>query len=139
MATEKLKDWNEANQRYLMASLKMVQQELERTLPDGDVRKTPDVTTVNAEQELQAARENLPAPATLDVLADTLNLSSFERKIILTCAGVELDGGFGKLVNRLQGSASTMLPSFGMALSVFPDAHWSALAPNSPLRYWRII
>jgi len=139
MVTEKITDWNEANQRYLMASLKMVQQELEGSLRDGDIRKTPGAATVSAAQELQMARECLPAPATLDVLADTLNLSSFEKKIILTCAGVELDGTFGKLVNRLQGSASTMLPSFGMALSVFPDAHWSALAPNSPLRYWRII
>ncbi len=29
--------------------------------------------------------------------------------------------------------------TFGLALSAFPEAHWSALTPTSPLRRWRLL
>jgi AAA+ superfamily predicted ATPase len=127
---ENMNGWNAANQRYLMAALRQVQEELELAGPEeGRSERADDEGTMDDDG-------NSPA---LETLVNILGLSTFERKILLMCAGVELDGNFGKAISRLQGSASRLLPSFGMALAVFRDAHWSALAPNAPLRYWRIV
>src|ERR1035438_7106220 len=102
MAAKNINDWNDANQRYLMASLKLVQLELEQALPDGGkgaaIVGTHGNRSSQVEAEMEAALENLPMPSALDTLVDALNLSDFEKKIILSCAGVELDGNFGKLV-----------------------------------------
>ncbi len=67
-------------------------------------------------------------------------LSSFERRIVLLCAGMELDGGFGaNALGAAPGSGGNPWPSFGLALAAFPEAHWDALAHRAPLRHWRLI
>ena len=72
----------------------------------------------------------------LDLLCRTFGLSAFERDILLLCAGVELDAECASRVARIQqGGPAT--PS--LALAALPDAHWSALLPTGPLRYWRLI
>jgi hypothetical protein len=71
-----------------------------------------------------------------DFLRETFGLSQFENDILLMCAGIELDADCAAAVARVQGGAP---PSFGLALAVLPDAHWSALLPTAPLRFWRLI
>jgi hypothetical protein len=66
-------------------------------------------------------------------------LSAFERDVVLLAAGVELDGSFPGLCARALGDGARAHPTFGLALAVFPDAHWSALTPAAPLRYWRLV
>ncbi len=73
-----------------------------------------------------------PEPASepaiaLDAVCRCFGLSEFERRIVVMCAGPDLDGDFGEQ------------PTFGRALAAFPGAHWSALAPWGPLRYWRLV
>ena len=106
--------WHDANQRYLMARVALVRERMANA-PKG------------AEDEVTAAAGALPGPAALDTLCDAFRLSGFERDLLLLCAGVELDGG--------QADA----PTFSLALSSLPEAHWSALTPAGPLRYWRLI
>lgn len=148
MSSIDIKVWNEANQRYLMASLKIVQEDLElhrlnlehpnkQDKNQHDKKKQEKVSP--AQEELKKAADNLPAPAGIDTLAAVFGLSSFERSILLMCAGVELDSNFASLVTSLEGDAAKMLPSFSLALSAFKDAHWNALSPNAPLRYWRLL
>jgi hypothetical protein len=131
-------NWHTANQRYLVASLRQLQLELEayraRLDPAAASRQDPAVA-----QELEAATRGLPAPAALDQLVATFALSSFERKLLLLCAGVELDAQISALVAALHGNAALVRPSFSLALAAFPDAHWSALSPQAPLRYWRLV
>jgi AAA+ superfamily predicted ATPase len=143
MATTNIKDWNEANQRYLMAALRQVQDELE-AFNAGDVQDgrqsgsgegTDGYPAVDQEDQYVDPGHH----SALELLINIFGLSSFEQKILLMCAGVELDGNFSRLISRLHGSSNRSLPSFGMALAVFRDAHWSALAPSGPLRYWRMI
>jgi len=69
--------------------------------------------------------------ASLDRLCAAFDLSPFARDILLLCAGVELDG---EVATLCQGG-----PTFGLALATLPDAHWTALLPSAPLRYWRLI
>ncbi len=82
-----------------------------------------------------------PAPArpAFDVLCEAFQLSPFERDVLLLCAGVELDSEIAALVARLQNETQKIAPTFSLALATLPDAHWSALTPDAPLRHWRLI
>jgi ATPase family associated with various cellular activities (AAA) len=116
-------DWQEANQRYLVAALGRVCEALRRHLGEEDGG--------DAERELTEAAKALPAPAALDRVCASFGLSDFERDLLLLCAGVELDGAFAELCGGQ--------PTFGLALAALPGAHWSALSPDGPLRRWRLV
>jgi SpoVK/Ycf46/Vps4 family AAA+-type ATPase len=106
-------------------------------------------------------------PPALEILCTAFGLSPFERGIVLLCAGMELDpgeplplapsptrgGGTGDdatggvmLPPPHRGRAGEGVrggmmgsPTFSLALAVLPEPHWSALAPDAPLRRWRLI
>jgi hypothetical protein len=120
-------DWTTANQRLMVAELARLRHRLG---DDGDA-----VALTAAVSEARAA---MPAPAAIDVLAETFELSGFERDLLLLCAGAEMDG---KLAARLA-TASTAAHgrvSFGLALGALDDPHWSAITPVRPLRRWRLV
>ena len=117
--TQMTEDWAQANQRNLMAELGRLGRML---------RREPD-------EETSAAGSS----SALDTLSALFSLTSFERRIVLLCAGMELDGEFANSCAAAPGSGENPWPSFGLALAAFPDAHWDALANNAPLRRWRII
>ena len=71
----------------------------------------------------------------IDLIADRFTLSRFERDLLLLCASVELDADFAQACRAAAGGP----PSFGFALAALPGAHWSAITPVGPLRYWRLI
>jgi len=79
-----------------------------------------------------------PPPA-LETLCAVFGLSSFERSVLLLCAGMELDSTFPEVCAQAQGDPNRRFPTFSLALSRLPDSHWSALAPARPLRYWRLV
>jgi hypothetical protein len=82
-------------------------------------------------------QESLNPPSAIDQIAETFGLSTFERQLLLLCAGIKMDStlaaqcsealGFGR--NDRRGAIS-----FSLALAVLDDPHWSALAPSAPLR-----
>ena len=125
--------WHDANQRYLMAAVASVRAKVDRGAGREDA-----LGAETAQAAVAAAAAELPAPASLDRLTTTLGLSDFERDLLLLCAGVELNSAFA---DALAGSAGNgrPYPTFGLALSLLPEAHWSALSPGSPLRRWRLI
>src|SRR5262249_6940227 len=65
--------------------------------------------------------------------------SPFERKIVVMCAAMELEGSFGALCGLAQGDVSRPFPTFGLALASFQDSHWSATTPSAPLRRFGFI
>ena len=136
-------NWNMANQQYLMAAIRVIQAELETYQAVQHSNQNKEIINrlgvKEAEMLLDEARAILPTPSALETVVAVLRLSSFERKILLTCAGVELSADFASLVSGMQGNTSQALPSFSLAMAVFGDAHWSAVSPNNPLRYWRLI
>jgi AAA+ superfamily predicted ATPase len=121
-------DWQEANQRHLMAAVWEVRSKLAR-LVGQDAGPQP---------EDPPDFEGLPKPA-IDRLAEAFGLTDFERNIVLLCAGVELDSRFNRLLSQNKAVSGSGQPIFGLALSLFEDAHWSALTPSRPLRRWRLI
>lgn len=107
-------EWSEQNRLYLTAALGTVRARLEGgTAPEC------------------AAAGMRPAPA-IEALAELFGLSEFERQVLLLCAGVEFDSEFAAAV----GAGG---PTFSLALGKLEQPHWSALAAESPLRYWRLI
>ena len=72
----------------------------------------------------------------LDALAAGFGLSTFERSVLLLVAGPELVGEMGAEIVAAAGGSH---PSFGLALRVLPDAHWSAVSPTAPLRRWQLV
>ena len=124
--------WLAANQRALMAEVAAVRATL--LGPDG-----PGPSPAEARE--------IPAPdspaeqvdSSLDAVCACFSLSGFERRIVVLCAAVELDGHFSEVLASVQQDPARTYPTFGLALAAFPDAHWSALAPWAPLRYWRLI
>lgn len=141
MSSPETVNWYEANKRYLMSALALVRASLEsRNASPGDKSlQNKKVQNKEARKNLQEAASAMSAPPALDTLCAIFGLSSFERYILLLCAGVELDSTFGSLCAAEHGDPRRNYPTFSMALASLPEAHWSALSPSSPLRRWRLI
>lgn len=95
----------------------------------------PEPATARAEADTQSAAHR---PA-LELLAERLGLSAFERDTLLLCAAMELDTRIAGLCARAQQDASRPYPNFALAMSLFDHPSWDALSPERPLRFWRLI
>src|SRR5271169_185134 len=123
-------DAQQVNQDHLLAHLEAIKTYLSGHARSGAdaVARPPSAPAVLAEVSAELAR-----------LTDAFGLSAFERDTLLLCAGMELDGDVPALCAAAQGDQLRPYPTFSLVLAALPDAHWSALAPESPLRYWRLI
>ena len=129
----------EANQRYLLTALADLRTLLEQHI--AGIQNTPEAEEQRreAQQALQEAANLMPSPSTLETLCAVFGLSSFERDILLLCAGMEFDSRFLALCAAAQGDSTRTYPTFSLALAALPNPHWSALMPDAPLRHWRLI
>ncbi len=128
--------WHDANQRYLMAALAEVRQFLEPLTGSGHGAPQGGISAREVMEETAAVMASPPA---LEALCSTFHLSSFERKVVLTCAGVELDSDFAALVSTGRDGFGKPGLSFSLMLGCFTDAHWSAISPTAPLRYRHLV
>lgn len=131
--------WEEANQICLMAELSDVRAGLTKFLLPEQAPPVAEKCPATAAVSPEEIRASMQAPPALDMLATTFGLSSFERKILLMCAGIDLDSRFTGLYRATSKEVGHALPTFSLALAAFPDAHWSALLSARPLRHWRIV
>jgi hypothetical protein len=129
--------WTDANQRYLTAALAEIRGVLEGHAARsgrGEVASRPPL-----DDQLDAIARTMSAPPAVEALASTFDLSGFERSVLLLCAGMELDARFPALCAAAQSSTDRAYPTFGLALAALAEPHWSALAPDAPLRRWRLV
>jgi hypothetical protein len=85
-----------------------------------------------------AAEAPAPTPtgdAAIDHVVRAFGLSGFERSLLLLCAGVEMDTS---LMDACIAAGQRGV-TFGFALGLLDNPHWSALAPSAPLRRWRLL
>jgi hypothetical protein len=129
--------WIEANQSRLTAGIEELRLLLSRHA--RGVSSELDLTLQRARARERAAIAAMPGSAALDVLEEVFGLSEFERRLLLLCAGVELDAELSALCAEAQGDSARAYPTFSLALAALPDGHWSALSPAGPLRVWRLI
>ena len=112
-------DWTKLNHEYLAAAIAQVI----AALPP----QQPPITLLTAPTP----------PAAIEQLCQLFGLSPFERAIVLLCASLELQHEIAPLVaSRVH---EPITPTFNLALTHFPNAHWSAFTPESPLRRWHLL
>jgi hypothetical protein len=95
-----------------------------------------DAEVADAAAEVALARADMAPPPALDLIGNALDLTEFERNVLLLCAAPELDTGIGALIADVQGQ---QWPSFALAMTVLDDAAWEARSPKAPLRRWRLV
>lgn len=78
-------------------------------------------------------------PPAIEKLCQIFGLSPFERDVLLLCAGMEFDGEWASLCAKVAGDPQRNYPTFSLALAALPQAYWGAIAPNAPLRRWRLV
>jgi hypothetical protein len=118
--------WAGKNQKYLLACMEQVKGFL----------CAPPRTQAKPQPAPLWDHEQLPA---VECLCRTFGLSDFEKMVLLLCAAEELDSEVPKLCAQIHGNPASAYPSFSIALSAFPDPHWSALSPTAPLRLFRLV
>ena len=128
-------NWQELNKNYLMQKLAKVQKRLYEKISSSE-ELTIEVQSFDLEATELA--ELIPSFG-IEVICDRFNLSPFEKDILLLCAGMELDRGWGLLCGQAQGSEITNYPTLSLALSTLDYAHWDGITPDSPLRHWQLI
>jgi hypothetical protein len=121
------RDWTDANQRVLVAEFVRL-----KCLLRGDGADEASI-------EIERLRGTMIGQAAIDRLADRFGLSAYERDLLLLVAGIEMDSELASLCAAAAPGTSRPCASFGLALAVLPDAHWSALTPTRPLRRWRLV
>jgi hypothetical protein len=148
MTAATIRDWQTGNQAHLSAALAGVKAVLRRhadrnrsAAPEHNGLPGAPEDLSRSEDIADADRADLgsESPPALEALAAAFDLSPFERDLVLLCAGIELDSTVAPLCAAAQGDASRTYPTFSLALAALPDAHWSALSPEGPLRRWRLI
>ena len=112
--------WDEANHAYVVEELRRLQHQLR-----------------GAEYQPQGQDWKLDAPPAIEHVAEAFALSSFERDVLLLCAGIELDAELARACAAAQGGHA--VATFGLALATLREPHWSALTPAAPLRYWKLV
>lgn len=139
--------WHEANRHYLVACLNQLRQQLERQTGKGPVgaaqRPRLPWPLLKLQTHLQLSQRVLHLAiakgSALRQLCQRLHLTPFEVSVLLLCAGAELEATWGPLCAAAQADPQRPFPTFGLALALFPEAHWSALTPDAPLRRWQLI
>ncbi len=132
MNTASVGNWFDSNQRYLSQALEFVRSRLEAQINPGSAK-------TSSEEFPPVIDDSQSPPPALVSLCTAFNLSSFERDVLLLCAGIELDSRFGTLCAQIQNDPAKTFPTFSLALAALANPHWSAFAPASPLRYWRLV
>lgn len=79
------------------------------------------------------------AIAPLHRISECFQLSPFESDLLALSAGAELESRFAKACASIHGDPTKTWPTFGLAFSTLPFAHWSALSPSAPLRSWKLL
>jgi len=120
-------DWTTANQRVLVAEFARLRARLEEKGHD------------EAARNLEEVRSAVAMPTAIDLLTETFGLTAFERDTLLLCAGMTMDESFAQACMARAPRSSRIQPTFGLALAVLADAHWSALTPIGALRAMRLL
>ena len=126
--------WLKTNQKHLAENILQI-----KTLLRNHINRNGEPSLPI--EDLPIAREadendGLPTIGSLCLL---FGLSPFEKQIIVLCAAQELDSEVKHLIAEAHGNPNMTYPTFGLALSCLPNAHWTAIVPTSPLRQFRLI
>jgi ATPase family associated with various cellular activities (AAA) len=128
--------WLEANQRALLGEF----ENLKRRLRVASNEQGGDAEVLEPRaRDAAAPPPDAPILSAIDRLVQAFGLTSFERGVVLLCAGTEMDAAMALACGSALGAKRPANPTFALALSVLDEPHWSALTPSATLRRWRIV
>ncbi|PZD70857.1 ATP-dependent zinc metalloprotease FtsH [Acaryochloris thomasi RCC1774] len=138
--SSKSDDWDKLNRRDLVAAIDGVFKTLHDYVDESKNHTSSHRFRSNTSNAVHSQEVNMSVPTALEQVCKHFGLTDFERSVLLLCAGTELDTRFQPLYAKAHGTSShRYYPTFGLALSVLPNPHWSALISNGPLRHWNLI
>jgi len=117
-------------------SLRQALDRVYRALSGARQIRAADILT--PEEQAASLLSNEPCFA-LDRLASIFGLSPFERDLLVLCAGTGLESRYLDACAAAHRDAHATWPTFGLALSILDEPHWSSISRARPLRYWRLI
>jgi hypothetical protein len=100
------------------------------------IRDEPADAVDAARTAYTSARQRLDRPSSVDELTAGFGLTPFERSVLLLAAGPDL---IAAVAEDLSARGAGPRLTFGAALALLPDAHWSAITPAAPLRRWELV
>ncbi len=133
------RNWHIANQNYLLVAIEILRDRLELYVAPADKQAELQAQGNDRKQTFETAVAALRSPSALDRLSQLFNLSSFDRQILLLCVAIELHIDFASLLAVAHGNSQANYPTLGLALAALPDPDWQSIAPNAPLRHWRLL
>ena len=124
--------WSQKNQKYLSECVDEI-----KNLLESKTTNSPNSTMVYPSVNHNWDDESfLPS---IEYVCKIFGLSGFERFVLLLCAATDLDSNMSQIISKANDNSNIYYPTFSLALATFPDAHWNALAPTSPLRRFELI
>ncbi|HEY6796384.1 MAG TPA: ATP-binding protein [Kineosporiaceae bacterium] len=106
--------------------------------PTGSLTDQETVRSAAAER-VDAAAAMPGAPPALELLAQRLALTDFERDTLLLCVAPAVDPSLGAAIARAAGDPAATAPTFALAMRLFDDARWDVQSGDRGLRYWRLV
>lgn len=132
--------WYQANHHYSIAAFDLVHNLLQNSTDRSE--NDPDARSSNTDRDrsqLWKIASEMSFPPAFEQICQKFRLSEFEFYILVFCAAIELDSRFPELCTKVYNDRNYYYPTFGLALRALPNPHWSALAPDGALRYWKLI
>jgi hypothetical protein len=131
--------WQEANKAALADEFELIRERLQARLERAEGARGDSLGQASRARPAASIRRAVPEGFSLDRITSAFGLSTFERALLVFCAGAEMDGEVAALCGRANGDPRQTTPTFSLALALLPDPHWSALGPAAPLRRWRTL
>lgn len=121
----------------LLSELGKIRQDLQHYLA---ISPNETLNTSTSQPIAEAMEDATKTSSRLNTLCNDFQLSTFERKLLLLCLGVEICEDFATLCAEIHQQPEGNYPTFTVAAAIFPnEANWQVLAPQAPLRYWQFI
>ncbi|WP_299486250.1 ATP-binding protein [Acaryochloris sp. IP29b_bin.137] len=126
--------WHKANLTYLTVGLHWLRLRLQHKISEETATAAE---IADAETDMAKAAAIDPPPALL-TLSDSLGLTEFEQELLFFCVAMELDTEIADFCAQIQGETQSY-PTFALAFGLFEGPVWDVVAPEGPLRSWRLI
>ena len=122
-------EWYAQNQLQLSTELQLLREDIHRCLGKQPLTVAENNDTQNPSDFTSG----------LDDLCTLFQLTAFERKVLVLCAAVQLDGEFSQLCGQLLGKEELAQPNFDVALRLFFNSQWLPFSPQCGLRRWQLV
>lgn len=132
-------EWLEYNNSYLNQEMDKIELLLEKFVSKTNENQMRGTFSQTKTENLKSKIHPKKQISALETLSNIFGLTNFEKSVLLLCIAIELRPKIMELCSLAQKSSRFAYPTFGLALKLIPDSHWSAITPMAPLRKFLLI